>query len=453
MENEPRKLTSKQRSKKRRKWKNQRRIFAERKKAARAARNVEMAAAAAAAAPPEPEAAAPPEVELEPAPELRNEEILEEEAVQKDVHQGPLKKRVGFRVEVEEFVIPSRATQSEEEETEEVKDDVETEEFHIPSGESQCQEEEKEEVEEDVVPKKKFNFRKVKRVKISEETSTVSGWYDVNLWGGARKSPPEEDEPYVDSHQPTEKKSSMRTRSMRKAKQTQIISYVNQPSNIPTPSFIKVADVYHTPGMLDFLKNLRDAPPAKSKWKKAQGISYFQNRGGLFSVKNKDQTYRLLAKELLYSVGKVIDDTEIGKWAHYYTYLQAPRLPKPEGEEEYYQSIQQPHKDFKDKDLKGHDGKFFICFIPLTQYGMKLAIYEGKFGKVYDFDYGKLYVIPANTVHAGGFCNDAYGGNLRLQLHITTDSKNHPLPIDGLQQKILQHHDFQLDLLPVSLNK
>ena len=154
-------------------------------------------------------------------------------------------------------------------------------------------------------------------------------------------------------------------------------------------------------------------------------------------------------------VGRAIGNTEnIEMWSHYHTFLVAPKKPysSTTAYNRFYQGeIQSPHKDFRDHDLKGHEGKLFICFIPLTIQGMQLAIYDGKFGTVYQFEYGKLYVIPADTVHAGGFCDDPHEGNLRLQLHITTDFKQHPLPVDGYQQRKLVDVEFELDPHPVSL--
>ena len=217
--------------------------------------------------------------------------------------------------------------------------------------------------------------------------------------------------------------------------------------------FIKQADFYNTPGMLDLLMEIRELAP-KRNWSKAQGISYHTNKSGLFSLQPKSHSFKARVKEILMCVGRAIGNTEnIEMWSHYHTFLVAPKRPSSStADNRFYQGeIQSPHKDFRDHDLKGHEGKLFICFIPLTVQGMQLAIYDGKFGKVYQFEYGKLYVIPADTVHAGGFCDDPHEGNLRLQLHITTDFKQHPLPVDGYQQRKLEDVEFELNPHPVSL--
>ena len=72
---------------------------------------------------------------------------------------------------------------------------------------------------------------------------------------------------------------------------------------------------------------------------------------------------------------------------------------------------------------------------------------------MFEFEYENLYVISADTVHAGGFCTDEHEGNLRLQLHITIDAKNHPLPIEGYQQKVLENVDYELNENAVSVSK
>ena len=158
--------------------------------------------------------------------------------------------------------------------------------------------------------------------------------------------------------------------------------------------------------------------------------------------------------DLLFSVDRVIGDKNIEKWAHYHTYLVAKSHPKATEYNKYIQDqIQSPHKDFRENDLKGHEGKYYICFIPLTIYGMPLTVYDRKHGQVFEFEYGNLYVISADTVHAGGFCTDEHEGNLRLQLHITIDAKNHPLPIEGYQQKVLENVDYELNENAVSVSK
>ena len=47
--------------------------------------------------------------------------------------------------------------------------------------------------------------------------------------------------------------------------------------------------------------------------------------------------------------------------------------------------------------------------------------------------------MNAKTVHAGGFCNDATEGNLRMQLHISIDCKCSPLPIVIKQERFVDY--------------
>ena len=47
--------------------------------------------------------------------------------------------------------------------------------------------------------------------------------------------------------------------------------------------------------------------------------------------------------------------------------------------------------------------------------------------------------MNAKTVHAGGFCNDKMEGNLRMQIHISTNRIISPLPVDIKQERFVDY--------------
>ena len=91
--------------------------------------------------------------------------------------------------------------------------------------------------------------------------------------------------------------------------------------------------------------------------------------------------------------------------------------------------------DFLPTELARGGNDWYIVFIPLTQSGMQLQILHDGVESVYNIPYGKGAIMNAKTVHAGGFCNDATEGNLRMQLHISIDRDHSPLPIDIIQER------------------
>ena len=96
-----------------------------------------------------------------------------------------------------------------------------------------------------------------------------------------------------------------------------------------TPFFIKHYDFCKSPGMYDLMGDIRELAPSKSKWKKAQGVSYYTDFCGLYSILPKKQTFKWRVDEILRSVGRVIGINDIKNWGHYATYLIAKENPKP----------------------------------------------------------------------------------------------------------------------------
>ena len=53
----------------------------------------------------------------------------------------------------------------------------------------------------------------------------------------------------------------------------------------------------------------------------------------------------------------------------------------------------------------------------------------------YTIPFAKGICIHAKTLHAGGLCRDKNNGSLRMQLHVSLDRRNNPLPVDIIQDK------------------
>ena len=94
-------------------------------------------------------------------------------------------------------------------------------------------------------------------------------------------------------------------------------------------------------------------------------------------------------------------------------------------------TIPQPaHVDFQWDLLNELKGDLFIGFFPLTKDGMFLQVWENGEqeeipGHIIYIPFGKLVVVPSNTIHGGGF---KYGdeGNLRFHLYIASKEKGLP---------------------------
>ena len=135
---------------------------------------------------------------------------------------------------------------------------------------------------------------------------------------------------------------------------------------------------------------------------------------------------------LLSGVGSKLDETDLEKLQHYATFLSSYCDCKSNLHE---QRVQRYHRDFLPHELAGAGNNWYIVFIPLTQSGMQLQIRHDGVESIYNIPYGKGAIMNAKTVHAGGFCNDATEGNLRMQLHISIDRDHSPLPIHIIQER------------------
>ena len=89
------------------------------------------------------------------------------------------------------------------------------------------------------------------------------------------------------------------------------------------------------------------------------------------------------------------------------------------------------------RELATGGSNWYIVFIPLTEAGMQLQIRSDGVETVYSIPYRKGAIMNAATVHAGGFCNDTKGGNLRMQIHISTDRNVSPLSVTIIQERFV----------------
>jgi hypothetical protein len=113
------------------------------------------------------------------------------------------------------------------------------------------------------------------------------------------------------------------------------------------------------------------------------------------------------------------------------------------------ETVPQPaHVDFTWEYLEEEGERLFIGFFPLTEEGMFLQFWENnepkeaETGKVIYVPPGKLFIVPADTVHGGGFkTSDA--GNPRFHLYIASQGKSLP---EHQQNKYTEEHDRTKEL-------
>lgn len=81
--------------------------------------------------------------------------------------------------------------------------------------------------------------------------------------------------------------------------------------------------------------------------------------------------------------------------------------------------VQNPHYDFKETYLASIEASnVYLGFTPLTNDGMFLQVWNKQgVGAVVYIPFGSLLILPASTMHAGGYCSRARSGNLRLHFY------------------------------------
>lgn len=92
-------------------------------------------------------------------------------------------------------------------------------------------------------------------------------------------------------------------------------------------------------------------------------------------------------------------------------------------------SVQNPHYDFTENYLESEEARnIYLGFAPLTEDGMFLQVWktEGE-GTVLYIPFGSLLILPASTMHAGGYCSRARSGNLRLHFYFYLNGVTAPI--------------------------
>ena len=127
------------------------------------------------------------------------------------------------------------------------------------------------------------------------------------------------------------------------------------------------------------------------------------------------------------------------------------------------QTIYQPaHVDYDYPVLQQHGDNLFIAFFPLTREGTFLQLWDRSEavsntgivrGTVVLIPYGKMLIVPAHTIHGGGF-KRGESGNLRFHLYIelqdkltddATDDEHDDMLLHPMN-KYVEEHDCRREL-------
>jgi len=110
---------------------------------------------------------------------------------------------------------------------------------------------------------------------------------------------------------------------------------------------------------------------------------------------------------------------------------------------------QPAHVDFTWETLELQKENLFLAFFPLTRDGMFLQVWkevgsqeETSYGKVVFIPYGKMLILPSDTIHGGGF-KSSYNGNLRYHLYIAIRGTSLPT---FQNNKYTEKHNRGLDM-------
>jgi hypothetical protein len=126
-------------------------------------------------------------------------------------------------------------------------------------------------------------------------------------------------------------------------------------------------------------------------------------------------------------------------------------------------TIYQPaHVDYDYPILEKYGNKLFLAFFPLTEEGAYLQIWQEPLleeendkvvvveGTVVFIPYGKMLIMPSDTIHGGGFKRGS-SGNLRFHLYIALEEEkvqkeNNITLLDHPMNKYTEKHDRRHEL-------
>lgn len=116
------------------------------------------------------------------------------------------------------------------------------------------------------------------------------------------------------------------------------------------------------------------------------------------------------------------------------------------------ETIYQPaHVDYDWQVLRERRGELFIAFFPLTPEGAFVQLWNDEseqgemptvHGTVVFIPYGKIFIVPSDTVHGGGF-KRGVGGNLRFHLYLAVGGADLP---KHQTNKYTEEHDRRREL-------
>ena len=114
-----------------------------------------------------------------------------------------------------------------------------------------------------------------------------------------------------------------------------------------------------------------------------------------------------------------------GRYPVFCTFLSSQKYKK---KGKYEQIVQMYHRDSKRSELDTANNDCYIAFIPMTESGMEIKIKHNEKETLFKIPYKKGALMNVEPVHAGVYCNDESGGNLRMQIHFSIDRKKSPFP-------------------------
>lgn len=121
---------------------------------------------------------------------------------------------------------------------------------------------------------------------------------------------------------------------------------------------------------------------------------------------------------------------------------------------------QPAHVDYEWQILQEYGKKLFLAFFPLTEEGAYLQLWQDESlkdddkpiveGTVVFIPYGKMLIVPSDTIHGGGFKRGS-SGNLRFHLYIALEEEeirkeNDITLLDHPMNKYTEKHDRRREL-------